>query len=147
MSALQAQVNVFRSTHDLSFMFAPILDETFLAILSVCLSHDKNSLIQTPSAFVSSTLLIGTSPTDTFGTDILLTLCRDKISRYPVLIRFNDVLFDVGHHLTLARSNLMAVSNSGIDLPHGLSVVRVSNLTNIMFTEMYSNTFFIRSSA
>ena len=59
----------------LKLLIAPIPDETFLAILSMCLSHDKNSSIQTPSAFVSFTLLIGTSPTDTFGTpDTLLML-------------------------------------------------------------------------
>ena len=80
--------------HDLGFLIAPILDETFLAILSICLSHDKNSSIQTPSAFVSLTLLIRMSPIDTFGTaDILLMLCRDLVSRYSVLMRFNDSLF------------------------------------------------------
>ena len=84
---------------------APIPDETFLAILSICLSHDKNSSKQTPSAFVSFILLIGTSPTDTFGTaDILLMLCRDPISKYSLLMRFNDSLFAESHCLTLARS-------------------------------------------
>ena len=51
--------------------------------------------------FVCLTLFIGTSPTNTFGTaDRLLTLCREPISKYSVLITLRDSLFAESQPLT-----------------------------------------------
>ena len=69
--------------------------------------------------------------------NILLILCQDPISRYSVLMRFNDSLFAGSHCLTLARSQVMVICNLEIDLPDGVNVVSSA----IIFVDEYSKVF------